>query len=242
MGISGIKRFAQWAYQHAGEPYLAPLLYIEQRTQKGPVNERGVEYGYALNELSKHRDIKHVLDVGSGDSSWPHLLSYCGYKVTAIDYMRLAWGDDYWHKRAPYNRHFRIKPEDITYPRHVPHNFDAITCISTLEHIKQYELALQNMAWLLRMGGHLILTVPCTEKEYRADVYEHEIRKYICQSFTLKHVESWDRYYFGHLEERRFYAGWTGEYWNEGERISPPIAATPADMNLGCFHFVKVKE
>ena len=158
MGMSNIKRFAHWVYCKAGEPYLMPLLYAEQRKQKGPVNERGVEYGYTLQELSKLGGIEKVLDVGSGNSSFPHLLSYCGYKVTALDNMLQSW-NEYWNDRPPTNRHFRIENSSIEYPKYIPSGFDAITCISTLEHIEQYELALQNMAWLLRRGGHLILTL-----------------------------------------------------------------------------------
>ena len=198
------------------------------------MNERGVEYGYALAELSKLGGIERVLDVGSGDSSWPHLLSYCGYQVTAID----KW-DDFW-TRPPTNRHFRVLNEDITDPLYVPYGLDAITCISTLEHIEQYELALQNMAWLLRMGGHLILTIPCTNKGYRKGV--HGDRSYITQSFTLKQVDSWERDYFGRLMGHKYYAGFKGDYWNEGERLSPPWPAIGLDdMNLGCFHFVRGK-
>ena len=240
MGISGFKKLAHWIYGNAGQPYLVPLLYAEQRTQRGPVNERGIEYGYALNELSKLGGIHRVLDVGSGGSSFPHLLSYCGYEVTAIDNMLWGW-NEYWNKRQPFNRHFRVQSADITFPRYVPGNFDAITCISTLEHIRQYELAMQNMAWLLRRGGHLILTVPCTNGEYKEDV--HGDRKYITQSFTLKQAGDWERYYFGRMINEKYYMGYKGRYWGEGECISPPLPAIGLDeINLGCFHYVKVGE
>lgn len=37
-------------------------------------------------------------------------------------------------------------------------SFDVLTCVSVLEHIPGWELALQEMKRLLRVGGHLVLT------------------------------------------------------------------------------------
>jgi len=244
MGISNIKRFTHWVYQHAGEPYLAPLLWAEQRTQKGPVNERVVEYGFALRVLSELGGVNRILDVGSGNSPWPALLSYSGYKVTAIDHMRQAWGDDYWAKRAPFNRHFRVESKSIACPKYLPYGYDAITCISTLEHIhpRMIELAMLEMAWHLRVDGHLILTIPCTNKEYIKDVWRGS-SKFFTQSFTLKQVDDWRRCYFDVIPHREYYIGYSGGAWGIGERYSPPMKTVNEDeMNLGCFHYVKVGE
>ena len=207
------------------------MLWAEQRTQKGPVNERPVEYGFALHVLSHLGGIEKILDVGSGEKAWPKLLSDCGYKVTAIDRCLVS------------NRHFRVMRRDITHLwdiRHIPFNQDVITCISTLEHIEQYELAMRNMSYLLRTGGHLILTVPCTNGDYKSDVWRGE-RPYVTQSFSYYQVRDWAKYYGLRLVEEKRWIVYDGEYWGEGERHSPPLCAYElAEMNLGCFHFVKV--
>lgn len=224
-----IKTALHTAYKALGAPYLAPLLWAEQRTQKGPINERGVEYAFALRELSALGGIERVLDVGSGDKAWPALLSDCGYEVTAIDKARVL------------NRHFRVERKDITDPKYLRYGFDAITCISTIEHIHPVleSLALCEMSWHLRRGGHLIITMPCTNKEYRYDVW-NRTRPYITQSLTLNRVMWWERWYRLRLVNRRMYIGYSGEYWGEGKRHSPPLVAVNEDeMNLGCFHFVK---
>ena len=229
MGISSIKRLAHWAYRKAGVPYLAPLLWAEQRTQKGPVNERVAEYGFALRELCKPGGIERVLDVGSGDKAWPALLSDCGYKVTAID------------KSATTNRHHLVSRMDITNPEWLAWDWDAITCISVLEHIEQFELAVQHMSWRLRDGGHLIVTFPCTDREYRRDVW-YGSRPYITQSFRLGQVLDWQRYYLLRLVRAKYYIGYQGEYWGEGGRVTPPLDARSTDeMNLGLFHFLKLE-
>jgi SAM-dependent methyltransferase len=231
-----IKRAAHWLYGRAAHIALKPLLYAEWKTQRGEQNERVTEYAYALSRLARQGGIERILDIGSGDTSFPHLLSRCGYKVDAID----NWAD-FW-KYTPPNRHFHVIGDDITDPKKVTAQYDAITCISTLEHLENHDAALQHIAWLLRRGGHFILTTYVTDKQYRYDTYQHGLRDYITKSFTSFQVELWRQWYFGYLCNEEHYIGFTGDYWNEGDRISPPWHTKTDDYNLGCFHFIRTKE
>lgn len=230
-----IKRALHWLYGRANHIALKPLLYAEWKTQRGELNERTTEYGYALSRLARFGGIRRVLDIGAGDTSFPHLLSRCGYQVDAID----NW-QDFW-KHNPANRHFHVIKDDITAPKKVTAQYDAITCISTLEHIENHDAALQHITWLLRRNGHFILTVPCTNKEYRHDVHDGN-RDYITKSFTAFQVDLWRSWFFGYLANEEHYIGFKGDYWNEGERISPPWHTKTDDYNLGCYHFIRTKE
>jgi len=75
-----------------------------------------------------------VLDIGSGKSSWPHLMSICGFNVKAIDKM-----DGYWS--SYFNRHYKIYHDDITNSK-TKEKFQFATCLSVLEHIPEHRSAM----------------------------------------------------------------------------------------------------
>jgi|SRR5580692_2252961 hypothetical protein len=65
---------------------------------------------------------------------------------------------DYWPDGMVY-RYWTVLNDDILSPKDVlSKNFEAITCISVLEHIEDHARAMQNMVHLLVSGGVLILT------------------------------------------------------------------------------------
>jgi len=117
-----------------------------------------------LRWLSKICPVE-VLDVGSGGSSWPHLMANCGFQVTAIDKIK-----EYW-KGGFFNRHYYVINDDITRPK-ITKQFDLITCISVLEHIPNHKDAVSGMFRLLKPGGHLVLTFPYNERQYIDDIYK----------------------------------------------------------------------
>ena len=92
------------------------------------INERPIEYRFVFKILTEISP-KKILDVGPGMSSLPHLMSNCGFLVTAIDNI-----DEYWSRRV-FNRHYYVIQDDITKTK-LKSKFDLITCISVLEHIK----------------------------------------------------------------------------------------------------------
>ena len=94
-----------------------------------------------LNALQPQR----VLDVGSGISALPSLLATCGFLVTATDNV-----SDYWTS-GMLNRHWHTVDDDIRRSR-LTGQYDAVLCISTLEHIPEHADAVQRRLAL----GHLV--------------------------------------------------------------------------------------
>lgn len=126
------------------------------------VNERIVEIPFTLCALSRLKPNAEVLDIGCAESVLPLYLSYSGVKVKGLDYR------DY-----PYSApNFQFLRGDIL---KLPFNsflFDAVICISTLEHIgigfyndpKQSisadTIAMGEIRRVLRSNGILVLSVP----------------------------------------------------------------------------------
>ncbi len=82
-------------------------------------------------------------------------------------------------------------------------SFDAITCVSVLEHIPADREAVQQMWRLLKPGGVLVLTVPCMARamEQYIDVDEYGILRADDQGFFF-----WQRYYDERLLEERIFS------------------------------------
>jgi SAM-dependent methyltransferase len=53
-------------------------------------------------------------------------------------------------------------------------SFDAITCISVLEHIPEDQMAIRKMWQLLEPGGRLLLTVPCAAHTFEEFIDRNE--------------------------------------------------------------------
>lgn len=142
---------------------LMPILLVEMRIQPIIMNERPIELNFALNWISKVCP-KTILDVGSGNTAWPHVLSNCGIRVEAIDKIEGYWN---WNFN---NRHYHIRKDDITKTK-LKKQFDTITCISVIEHIPNHLDAINGMFSLLNPGGYLIITAPYNERQYHDNVY-----------------------------------------------------------------------
>lgn len=189
-------------------------------------NERAVEYSFALHS-AWHVSPRTVLDVGSGYSPWPSLLSKCGYIVTAIDSMESYWGG------SIFNRHFFIVKDDITNTK-LSKTFDLITCISTLEHIPNHQDAVHGMFSLLKPGGHLVLTFPYNEQKYVENLYNIDGVSYkntrsICQVFSRKEVNFWLESNPGRIVEQRYFKTFTGPLHLFGDWLSPPLETSVDD-------------
>lgn len=123
---------------------LNPLLKKEYSLLKKEINERPLEYSFSLDFISKLPNERlDILDIGTGQSCWPKLLSDCGYKVDTMDNYK-----DYW-KGCFLNRHYYVFNDSILNPKNV-NKYDIITCISTLEHIPNFNKAIENMSKLLK--------------------------------------------------------------------------------------------
>lgn len=187
------------------------------------VNERPVEYRFVFEQLT-HAFPRTVLDVGTGRTALPQLMRTCGFLVTAIDNIR-----DYW-ARGMVNRHYHVLDEDILAPR-LRGPFDFITCVSTLEHIKDHRRAVRNMLALLRPGGRLVLTFPYNERRYVDNVYalpgsigagKHP---FVTQAFSRGEIEAWLAETPARVVAQEYWRYFSGEFWTLGERVVPPQRA-----------------
>lgn len=190
-------------------------------------NERPIEYGFVFNCITKIYP-KRVLDVGTGITALPHLIRNCGSIVTAIDNVT-----DYWPSGMK-NRHFHVIDADITSKNlKFDQKFDMITCISTLEHIKDADQAIHNMYSLLEVGGFLVLTCPYKEDKYIENVYELQDSNafdskinFVCQAFSRSDINRWIKDDKFVIVDQQFWRFWDGEYWSAGNRVIPPVITT----------------
>lgn len=216
-----LRKYFRYLYNSIGRLYLAPVLNYESRIPLfAHRNERVFEYGFALKSLADDYPVD-ILDVGSGKSSWPHLLANCGFHVTAIDKI-----DGYW-RSGFFNRHFKIISDDITAPKLI-NQFDAITCISVLEHIPDHSAAIKGISKLLKPGGLLILSFPYDEYDSIENVYEHpdagygQDAPYICRVYSRKELNLWLERLGGQIQAQEYYRFFSGDYWTMGDRLDPP--------------------
>lgn len=207
------------------EQYCEDQARREYRDRGHVRNERAVEYRFLFQALARFSP-KWVLDVGSGISSLPHLLSTCGFEVEALDKI------SGYYKDHVFNRHFPLRIDDITRPR-LAEQFEFISCVSVLEHIPDHGAAVRGLFQLLAPGGHLVLTFPYHERTYVANAYEMPSSSYygkgytnICQMFSRHELEQWLAQNPGRLLEQEYWQCFTGEFWTHGERLAPLRPAT----------------
>lgn len=186
------------------------------------INERPVEFQFVFKHLTKQCP-RTVLDIGTGTTALPHLMRNCGYLVTATDNIQ-----DYW-PAGMINRHYHVIQDDITRTK-LRSQFDFITCVSVLEHIKDHRAAVKSMFSLIRPGGHVVISCPYNERQYVRHVYDlpdsSVTTKYpfITQAFSRNEINAWLQDNDGKLVEQEYWQFFAGEYWTCGERICPPVA------------------
>ncbi len=225
----------------AGRWYIRKVCSAEYEGQVFSAhNERPIEYRFALQVLTEARP-KTILDVGSGTTAWPHLLRNCGYVVTGIDNVRGYWPN------GMVNRHWTVLDVDIVNnpAEKLKKKFEAITCISVLEHVEDHRRAIQHMAELLEPGGSLIVTMPYSHHNPDPNVYARPDALYgkdaphICRSLSASELESWLSTGIT-LERRELWRLFTGPVWATGERCAwRQVETEDQPHQLGCFLFRK---
>ncbi len=200
------------------------VLKREFKSQIINPNERVIEYEFVFKELIRIMP-KKILDVGSGTTSLPSLISSCGFDVTAIDNII-----DYWKNVDCYNKHFYIKKDDITNTE-LKEKFDVITCISTLEHIWNYINAIKNMSRLLNPKGSIILTFPYDKETYVQNIYSFsncnlKNMPFICQIFNEKCIKYMIEKTGLVIFRREYWQCFDGGMWQIGKRLKKPVYKT----------------
>lgn len=184
------------------------------------INERSIEYRFVLQALSQTCPTT-VLDIGTGTTALPHIIRTCGFVVTAVDNIY-----DYWPE-GMFNRHFHVINDDITNTT-VTKTFDLIICVSVLEHVQKYEVAINTMFTFLNPGGYLVLTFPYNEKKYIENVYKlpgagyGQDAPYICQVFSRNDLDSWLQTNNATILEQEYWQVFDGDFWTFGKHIYPP--------------------
>lgn len=204
------------------------------------LNERSVEYRFVFQHLSEKCPIR-VLDIGTGTTALPHLMRTCGFVVTATDNVR-----DYC-PNGMLNRHFHIIDDDITNTR-LTQQFDFITCVSVLEHIKNHSAAVKSMFSLLKSDGYLVLTFPYNESHYVENVYtllgsnaKGKNIPFITQAFSRNELDDWLTLNRGKILEQEYWRFFTGEYWTVGERVLPPLKVSKDEKHqINCLLIQKI--
>jgi 2-polyprenyl-3-methyl-5-hydroxy-6-metoxy-1,4-benzoquinol methylase len=202
---------------------LKPIFELEKKNRSNSINERPAEYAFTFKHLQQLCN-DSILDVGSGTSSWPHLLSMCGFNVKAIDKI-----SDYWDSFS--NRHYKIINDDITSPK-TNEQFQFITCISVLEHIPEHEKAVKNMHKLLKKNGYLILTFPYNENLYHPNIYSHpeagygQNANFITQIYSRVEINKWLKNTGFKIIDQEYYKTFSGELWTMGKRLAPSLKVT----------------
>jgi SAM-dependent methyltransferase len=126
------------------------------------INERIIEIPLAIQWLSRMPADSTVLDLGCAESALPLFLSGTGYRVTGCDYRPYP----YCHPNLNFVR------GDILQLPFADEKYDAVMCISTLEHIgmgfyqdpllseRADKTAILEMYRVLKKSGLFILSVP----------------------------------------------------------------------------------
>ncbi len=112
-------------------------------------SDRHIEYPWVIKNLPKPNWNYDILDVGC-IGMFPLLLKAIGYKT---------WGIDL--REHSFKKEFNFYQIDIASNTLIMLDvFDSITAISTIEHIKDAQKAIDNIYKFLKSNGLFLMTVP----------------------------------------------------------------------------------
>lgn len=231
--------FPKRLLQRLGNLYTKEVCRREFLTQayRG-INERPVEYRFVFEQLTQAFP-KSVLDVGTGQTALPQMMRTCGFLVTAIDNIK-----DYW-RGGMVNRHYHVLDDDILDPK-ITGLFDFITCISTLEHVRDHARAMRNMLSLLRPGGRLVVTFPYNEQAYVENVYAlpgsigADKYPFITQVFSRREIDLWTREGGARIAAQEYWRYFEGPFWTLGPRVVPPVRTQASELHqISCLALLK---
>jgi len=205
-----------------------------QAGTSGEINERPYEYAFALQHLPYGENIK-VLDVGTGKTAFGALLKNCNYFVDCLESTQYRRG---W---LPLNTHCNLINDDIVNTVLPENTYDAVTCISVLEHIEQYDQAVKNMVKILKPGGRLILTIPFNHNRFIENCYtQKESNRHqqnvsiICKVYSIREMEKWCTSNNARVGKQVLGRCWSGPFWNSGEWLRSYNIVTKEEQHDHC--------
>lgn len=170
---------------------LARILGFGYSSPKDLISSRTVEYPWVLRNLTIPRG--KVLDVGPTGSTFPILLTSFGYDVYGIDIRSYEW-------KVPPN--LTMVVGDIKATKFPTGFFDAVTAISTIEHIglgrygetldpKGDRKAIAEIIRILKDGGELLMTVPFGRRSVSTlhRVYDEDALRSLLVGTTINKME-----------------------------------------------------
>lgn len=131
------------------------------------------EYGMALTALRKNK-AEHVMDVGGGSSMLAASMRWLDLDVVVID--PDDYNDMFERQRERIGKYFSFQQIDFS----AVHNdvpFDAVTCISTIEHVQDDTAFFLKLLSHVKKNGILFLTTDF-HPERLAPVHPMHLRTY----------------------------------------------------------------
>lgn len=185
-----------------------------------------------LSQLPRGVDLR-ILDVGTGTTAFGALLRDCNYQVDCLE------NRDYWRGRLPINPHGLLIDGDIAKAAPGEGTYDAVCCISVLEHIPDCASAVRNMMAALKPGGLLILMFPYCNDSPVPDSHRHpdsnrfgRPARFIVNVFSRADVDEWCGNTSAEIADITVSQFWSGRFWNSGEVLEEPILG----VDIGAAH------
>lgn len=124
---------------------------------------RRLEYSFVLDILLRNAQPNSMfLDAGSGVTPFAHAMAKCGFRANACDFdVRDIEALVALDPERIYGSPVRYSVQDLTHMGYADDTFEAISCVSVLEHIAppNDQLAIGELKRILRPGGTLVITV-----------------------------------------------------------------------------------
>jgi FkbM family methyltransferase len=120
---------------------------------------RQLEYSFAARSLPPAPG-GHALDVGSGVTPWPYLVSACGWSTVAVDPEATETAAMQRHGRETFGQAVTHEYGDVRGLSFPDNTFALVTSVSVLEHLQHADvpLALAEMVRVSRPGGRIVFT------------------------------------------------------------------------------------
>jgi len=131
-----------WIAEKAGFPKNVNSIHVQ----------RQVQYPVCFN-LLKLKGNEKVLDAGCGYTVWPYFIKELYPDIEMHVYDRSKPHLD------RYTDKFVKKEGDLTAISYPDESFDVVYCVSTLEHVDNWETAVEELSRIVKKGGYLLMIV-----------------------------------------------------------------------------------
>lgn len=195
------------------------------------LNERIVEIPFVIDALNCMGERGKILDVGCAESSLPLYISTLGNQVTGIDIRQYPY-------KVP---NFNFMNADIMHLPFGDGDFDAVTCVSTLEHVglgyysdpkedaEPQKKAVKEMRRVLKDGGFFVLTVPfgVPSVNDQQRVFDQKGLEGLLEGFKITSMK-----YFANFEQEEA----RNNYWKEVDLdLAHRVISNDSTQSLCCL-------